>query len=553
MQGQQQVALDKSRTSFLLRCLHTTILCLLQLSSLAAQSAATQSTEHRKTSTPYAGDLSIFENPERDQKLQIQRVMDILGIHSGTNVADIGAGSGWFTVRAAKRTGNDGTVYAVDINPESIKYIDDRVQKERFHNVKTILSTPDDPKLPPNSVDSVLILKTYHEIAAPVVLLENLRRSLRSSARLGIIDRNGNGQDHGVQKDVVIKEAAQAGYRLVEQYDFVKPDREDYFLVFQLNSDQAQERSLTIVTDYAFDGRGKVLRNLEIEIRGDKIVSIRKSGGNSSRPNYDLRGFTVLPGWIDSHTHPTWHFGPNGHFGEKDELPERATLEAEGNAWRTLLAGFTTIQSLGSPEDVPLRDAINRGVVPGPRILTAVNPLTDEKLTPDQIREFVRKVKADGADVLKIFASSSIRQGGGQTLGNEQLKAACDEARAQGMRSVVHAYKDAVKASADAGCTEVEHGSLTTDDNLRDMASHGTWFDPQVGLVIHNYLDNKEKFLGAPGYTEEGFAKMQEVLPLNVEMFKRALKTPGLKIVFGTAARIPWQPWSQPTPSPRKP
>ena len=216
---------------------------------------------------------------------------------------------------------------------ESIKYIDDRVQKERFHNVKTILSTPDDPKLPPNSVDSVLILKTYHEIAAPVVLLENLRRSLRSSARLGIIDRNGNGQDHGVQKDVVIKEAAQAGYRLVEQYDFVKPDREDYFLVFQLNSDQAQERSLTIVTDYAFDGRGKVLRNLEIEIRGDKIVSIRKSGGNSSRPNYDLRGFTVLPGWIDSHTHPTWHFGPNGHFGEKDELPERATLEAEGNAW----------------------------------------------------------------------------------------------------------------------------------------------------------------------------------------------------------------------------
>src|SRR5205823_8862207 len=160
----------------------------------------------------------------------------------------------------------------------------------------------------------------------------------------------------------------------------------------------------------------------------------------------------------------SWHFGPNGHFGEKDELPERATLEAEGNAWRTLLAGFTTIQSLGSPEDVPLRDAINRGVVPGPRILTAVNPLTDEKLTPDQIREFVRKVKADGADVLKIFASSSIRQGGGQTLGNEQLKAACDEARAQGMRSVVHAYKDAVKASADAGCTEVEHGSLTTDD-----------------------------------------------------------------------------------------
>jgi imidazolonepropionase-like amidohydrolase len=243
-----------------------------------------------------------------------------------------------------------------------------------------------------------------------------------------------------------------------------------------------------------------------------------------------------MPGWIDSHVHITWHFGPNGHLGEKDELPERATLEEEGNAWRTLLAGFTTVQSLGAPEDKPLRDEINNGVVPGPRILTAINPLTDEKLSPEQIREFVRKVKADGADVLKIFVSRSIRQGGGQTLSDEQIKAACDEARAQGLRSVVHAYKSAVKVVADAGCTEVEHGSLTNDDDLQAMAKHGTWFDPQVGLVIHNYLDNKEKFLGAPGYTEDGFAKMQEVLPLNVQMFRRALTVPGLKIVFGTDA-----------------
>jgi len=249
-----------------------------------------------------------------------------------------------------------------------------------------------------------------------------------------------------------------------------------------------------------------------------------------------LTGFTVLPGWIDSHVHITWHFGPNGHFHEKNELPERATLEAEGNAWRTLMAGFTTVQSLGSPEDKPLRDAIDTGVVPGPRILTAIDPVSDEKLTPDQVRKFVRKVKSDGADVLKIFASRSIRQGGGQTLSDEQLKAACDEARAQGLRSVVHAYKEAVKATADAGCTEVEHGSLTSDEDLLDMAKHGTWFDPQVGLVIHNYLDNKQKFLGAEGYTEEGFAKMQEVLPLNAQMFKRALATPGLKIIFGTDA-----------------
>jgi len=297
----------------------------------------------------------------------------------------------------------------------------------------------------------------------------------------------------------------------------------------------AQERTITILTDKAFDGRGAVLENARIEVRGDKIASVQP-GGSQQPATYDLHGLTVLPGWIDSHVHITWHFGPNGHFGEKNEPPERATLEMEGNAWRTLQAGFTTVQCLGSPEDIPLREAINNGVVPGPRILTAIHPLSDDKLTPDQIREFVRKVKGDGADVLKIFASRSIRQGGGRTLNDEQLKAACDEARAQGLRSVVHAYKDAVKATAAAGCTEVEHGSLTTDDDLREMAKDGTWFDPQVGLVIHNYLDNKEKFLGAEGYTEEGFAKMQEVLPLNVAIFKRAVATPGLKIVFGTDA-----------------
>jgi SAM-dependent methyltransferase len=204
---------------------------------LAAQTAATQDTERRKTSTPYAGDLSIFENPDRDKKLQVQRVMDILNIHSGSNVADIGAGSGWFTIRAAKRVGENGSVYAVDINPESIRYIDERVRKEGIRGVHTILSAPDNPQLPSNSVDSVLILKTYHEIRAPVLLLQNLRKSLRSGARIGIIDRNGNGEDHGVRKDVVVKEAARAGYRLIDQYDFVKDDREDYFLVFELNSD----------------------------------------------------------------------------------------------------------------------------------------------------------------------------------------------------------------------------------------------------------------------------------------------------------------------------
>lgn len=192
--------------------------------------------EPRKTSQPYTGDLSIFENKDRDEKLQVQRVMDILGIKEGVHVADIGAGSGWFTVRAAKRVGSTGIVYAVDINPESIAYINQRTQRDSIGNVHAILSKEDDPTLPKNSIDSVLLLKTYHEVAHPVLLLQNLRSSLRSGARVGVIDRNGKGDDHGISREVVIQEAAQAGYQLQEQYDFVKGDGQDYFLIFRLNA-----------------------------------------------------------------------------------------------------------------------------------------------------------------------------------------------------------------------------------------------------------------------------------------------------------------------------
>jgi ubiquinone/menaquinone biosynthesis C-methylase UbiE len=197
-----------------------------------AQTTTAPQVEHRKTSKPYTGDLSIFDSAGRDERLQINRVMDILGVSPGKTVADIGAGSGWFTVRAARRVGATGTVYAVDINPEAIRYIDNRAQKEGLRNVRTVLSRSDDPTLPTIRVDAVLLLKTYHEVANPVVLLRHLRVSLAAGAKVGIIDRNGNGENHGVAKDVVIEEAAQAGYRLLEQDDFVKPDGMDYFLVF---------------------------------------------------------------------------------------------------------------------------------------------------------------------------------------------------------------------------------------------------------------------------------------------------------------------------------
>ena len=295
----------------------------------------------------------------------------------------------------------------------------------------------------------------------------------------------------------------------------------------------AQEKPLIIHAGTLLDGRGHVLHNTEITIQNGKILSVGRTG---KKPDYDLARLTVMPGWIDVHDHIVWHFGPNGRIEDKSETPEQATLAIAGNAYKTLMAGFTTIQSVGSPEDKDLRSAIANGVIPGPRIITSLEPIEDPKLTPEQIRETVRKLKADGADLVKIFASKSIRLGGGQTLSDEQLEAACGEAKAQGLRTLVHAYRTAVRAAANAGCTEVEHGTFATQEDLDAMAQHGTFFDPQVGLVIHNYLDNKDRYIGVGSYTEDGFAKMQEVLPVIAEMFKRALATRNLKIVFGTDA-----------------
>jgi predicted methyltransferase len=191
---------------------------------------------HRATSEPYKGKLSIFEDPKRAEKLQIDRVMDVLGIKEGRNVADIGAGSGWFTVRAAARVGSGGTVYAVEINKDYLEHIRKRAVDESLTTIRTVLGKEDDPALPSQSVDAVLILKAYHEIAQPIILLSHLRNSMRAGALLGIIDKNGKGDDHGIGRSTVIKEAEQAGFALVEQYDFVKSDGMDYFLVFKVRS-----------------------------------------------------------------------------------------------------------------------------------------------------------------------------------------------------------------------------------------------------------------------------------------------------------------------------
>ena len=297
-----------------------------------------------------------------------------------------------------------------------------------------------------------------------------------------------------------------------------------------------EKKQIVIAAKMLLDGRGRVLRDTRIVVDGSKIVAL---DAKASPISYDLRNLTVMPGWIDSHVHITWSFGEDGKNAGGDQTTQFAAYQSATNAWLTLMAGFTTVQSVGSPTDIPLRDAIAKGALPGPRILTAVQPLEgkgEKTGTPDEIREFIRKQKAAGADLIKIFASQSIRQGGGMTLSQEQLNAACDEAHKQGLRTLVHAYKDAVRAATQAGCTEIEHGTMATDDVLKLMAERGTYLDPQAGLVIENYFANKQRFLGTTGYTEEGFAAMDRVLSLNHELVRRAMKIPGLKIVFGTDA-----------------
>src|SRR5215471_12478371 len=298
---------------------------------------------------------------------------------------------------------------------------------------------------------------------------------------------------------------------------------------------QESGKRIVIRASTVLDGKGRVLHDTSIVIEGSRIVAIDPKAGPV---DYDLRGLTVLPGWIDAHVHLAWSFGKDGKNGGDEGTPQEAAYHIASNAWVTLMAGFTTVQSVGSPRDVPLRDAIVKGLFPGPRILTSIEPLSgrgEQTGTPDEIRAFIRKQKQAGADLIKIYASGGMRQAG-MLLSQEQLNAVCDEARKQGLRTLVHAYREAVRAATLAGCTEVEHGDGASDDDLKLMAERGTYFDPQAGLVFENYLENKEKFLGTPYYPEEAFATLQAALPVNHELVQRARKIPGLKIVFGTDA-----------------
>jgi len=298
----------------------------------------------------------------------------------------------------------------------------------------------------------------------------------------------------------------------------------------------ALSQPIIIKTTSLLDGKGGVLKNKEIVVEGSRIARVADA---HSVPTIDLSGLTVMPGWVDTHVHLAWHFNQanraeDGGPGSK-ESPQQSALYAEANAYATLRGGFTTVQSLGSAIDGDLRDLINRGAIPGPRILTSLRAVTEKTGDPEQIRAYVRKMKEDGADLIKLFATASIRDGGKQTMTDEQIQASCGEAKALGLRSVVHAHAPSgARAAVLAGCTSIEHGVLLDDATLQLIADHGVYFDPNF-LVLHNYLENKPKFLGIGNYTEEGFAYMEKAIPQSAAVLKKAMAH-HVKLVLGTDA-----------------
>lgn len=295
--------------------------------------------------------------------------------------------------------------------------------------------------------------------------------------------------------------------------------------------------ALTLRAARVLDGRGRVITNGVVEIRGGRITAVDQRTGPVTR---DLGDATLLPGMIDVHTHIDWHFQPNGLYGYRDgnprETPEQAAAAIQKNLDATLDAGFTTIQTLGSRGDKTFRDEINAGTRRGPRIISSLGQLQPGSRTPDQLRELVRQYKANGADVVKTFASGSIRDGGKINVTQPQLDAICGEAKAQGLRALVHAHDpDSIKAAVAAGCFEIEHGVFADDSAIAAMKSAGVYFDPNIGLVLQNYLENRAKFDGFGNYDEGGFDFMEKAVPTLAPIFAKALRA-GLKMPMGTDA-----------------
>ena len=301
----------------------------------------------------------------------------------------------------------------------------------------------------------------------------------------------------------------------------------------------ARASTTVLQTSRILDGTGAVLENRDIVINEGRITAVVPRGDAPADLVYALTPLTVLPGYIDTHVHITPHFESSGklHSPNDERAAGHTTLYAVENAYRTLLNGITTIQSLGAEEDAALKTWIERGDIPGPRLLSSLGSVSESTGNPAQIREFVRDRAAAGADVIKIFASTSIRFGGVTTLSAAQLDAACREARAQGLRAVVHAHRsDAVTLAADAGCSQIEHGWLLEPADLDVIAESGMYLGNQIHLLFENYATNGARFDGVDSYTMEGFANLQAARPGALDIFRHAVDVPDLRIVYCTDA-----------------
>ena len=288
-------------------------------------------------------------------------------------------------------------------------------------------------------------------------------------------------------------------------------------------------QQMILRTGTLLDGKGGVLRNQDIVIEGSRIVAVRPAQGVAT---YDLRGSTVMPGWIDTHIHLDWHFDQDNKLADRrKDKPEELALYTAENAWLTLQGGFTTVQTVGSPMDAVVRDRINQGSLPGPRILTSYRQINETSGDPEALRQLVRKTKADGADLIKLFATKGLGSGGAQSMSDEQIEAVCGEAKAQGLRAIVHAIASSgAKAAVLAGCTAIEHGDLVDDETMQLMAQKGVYLDPNF-LVLYNYLEHKSSF----GFPEASFKALADAIPITAQEIHRARKYK-VKVVFGTDA-----------------